>query len=64
MNNLVKIICEIAQENNKYEGLKDVIRIATSEDYQQHLQNLKDADRALKKCQELKKNQLGLKMKL
>ena len=58
-----KIICEIAQENNKYEGLKDVIRIATSEDYQQHLQNLKDADRALKKCQELK-DQLGLKMKV
>ena len=42
---------------------KNIIRIATKEDYNQHLKNLKDADRALKKCKELIA-EFGLEMKV
>lgn len=45
------------------EQLKSIVRISTKEDYNKHLQNLKDADRALKKCRELVKN-MELDMKI
>lgn len=35
------------------ENIKDIVRVTTKEDYKKHLNNLKDADQALKKAQEL-----------
>lgn len=35
------------------ENFKDIIRVTTKEDYRKHLSNLKDAEQALKKSQEL-----------
>jgi cell fate regulator YaaT (PSP1 superfamily) len=60
-----KVVSEVSDNNvvKKLGELKQIIRIATKDDYEHHLQNLKDADKALKKCQELK-DQLGLDMKV
>lgn len=35
------------------ENIKDIVRLTTKEDYKKHLNNLKDAEQALKKAQEL-----------
>lgn len=43
--------------------LKDIIRIASKNDYDQHLKNLRDAEKALKECREIVK-ELGLDMKM
>ncbi len=42
-------------------NFKDIIRLTTKEDYKKHLNNLKDAEQALKKAQELA-NELKLEM--
>lgn len=44
------------------ENVKDIVRVTTKEDYRKHLSNLKDADQALKKAQELA-NELDLEMR-
>lgn len=44
-------------------NLKNIIRLANKEDYNNHLKNLKDADKALKKCLTLVK-ELDLKMNI
>lgn len=59
-----KVIKEIEIENSKFDGnFKDIIRIATKEDYNQYLENLKEATKALTKAKKLI-NELGLKMNL
>ncbi len=45
------------------ETIKDIIRIATDDDYEQHLKNLKDADKALKNCIKIVK-ELELEMNI
>lgn len=51
------------KENIDPAGLKDIQRKATEEDYENHLKNLKDADKALKKCIQIAE-ELNLKMKV
>ena len=59
-----KVVKEIDLENKKFDnGLKDIIRISTKEDYKIYLDNKKEAEKALKKAKELVKD-LGLKMNL
>ncbi len=60
-----KVIAEVHDENkiNKLTNFKNIIRISTKEDYNKYLNNLKDADKALKKCKELVK-ELNLAMTL
>ena len=59
-----KVVCEPnTKQNEDINNYKDVLRIATKEDYNQHLTNLKDADRTLKKAREIKEK-LGLDMKI
>ena len=49
-----KVIEKIEDEKvNKLENYKDIVRVATKEDENKHLANLRDAERALKKAQEL-----------
>ena len=52
----------VDESNNKFE-YKDVIRIANKNDYKKHLNNVRDADKALVKCNDLI-NQYGLDMKI
>ena len=49
-------------KNSKFE-YKNVIRIANKSDYKKHMNNVKDADKALVKCNDLI-NQYGLDMKI
>ncbi len=57
-----KIIEKIPENKvNKMDNYKDIIRVATKEDYNKYLENLKDAQKALTKAKELAKN-LGLDM--
>jgi cell fate regulator YaaT (PSP1 superfamily) len=60
-----KVMTEITDENKlkNIHDLKEIKRIATKEDYNNHLKNLKDADKALKKCREFAE-ELKLDMKL
>lgn len=50
-------------EDKPTNDLKDIVRIASDEDYSNHLKNLKDADKALKKCVQLAK-ELNLNMNI
>lgn len=43
------------------ENVKDIVRLTTKDDYKRHLNNLKDAEQALKKAQKLA-DELNLKM--
>ena len=56
ITNIIKDKIDIAE-------LKEIERIATNDDYDKYLRNLKDADKALKKCIELAR-ELNLKMKI
>lgn len=56
-----KVIKEVKVSD--IDSQKDIIRIATDEDYKNHLKNLKDAEKALNKCRELVE-ELGLEMKV
>ena len=59
-----KVVSYIKNDITKnIDELKDIIRISTKRDYEEHLRNLKDADLALKQCRELVK-ELGLEMKV
>lgn len=59
-----KVVKEVELENSKYDdNLKDIIRISTKEDYKKYLDNLKDAEKALKRAKELVK-ELNLDMNL
>lgn len=58
-----KIIDKVADSEllkNK-ENFKDILRLTTKEDYKRHLANLKDADQAVKKAQQLS-DELNLDM--
>lgn len=59
-----KVIEKIEEEVAKELGVefKNIVRMTTKEDYKQHLSNMKDADVAMKKAQELAK-ELNLEMK-
>ena len=59
-----KVVEKINEEDikNKSDNFKDILRVTTKEDYKKHLSNLKDADQALKKAQELS-DELGLDMR-
>lgn len=50
-------------DKNQDMEYKKIIRVASDEDYNNHLRNLKDADKAFRKCVQLVKD-LGLKMKI
>lgn len=59
-----KVVTFIKDSNIKnIDELRDIIRISTKNDYEQHLKNLRDADRALKECRKIVK-ELGLDMKM
>ncbi len=59
-----KVVSFIKDNNTKnIDELKDIIRISTKNDYEQHLKNLRDADKALRDCREIVK-ELGLDMKM
>lgn len=59
-----KVVSEISKDSIKnIDELKDIVRISTKKDYEEHLKNLKDADIALKKCREIVK-ELNLDMKM
>jgi len=59
-----KVVSFIKDNNIKnIDELKDIIRISTKNDYEQHLKNLRDADKALRDCREIVK-ELGLDMKM
>lgn len=57
-----KISTNIIEKDNT-DNLKSILRLATDEDYQNHLKNLKDADKALKKCVQFA-SELNLNMKV
>jgi cell fate regulator YaaT (PSP1 superfamily) len=60
-----KVVTEVTEleKVKKIDSFKDIIRIATKQDYSRHLTNLKDSDKALKKCRELCE-ELDLDMKV
>lgn len=60
-----KVVQEVTEiEENKIKGeLKPILRIASKDDYKNHIKNLKDATEALKKCKELVKKS-DLKMQI
>lgn len=59
-----KIISYVPEKSiNNHDEIKEIIRIATKNDYDQYLKNLKDANNALKECRELVK-ELQLDMKV
>lgn len=59
---LGKVITYIKDHNIKnYDDLRDIIRISTKKDYEEHLKNLKDATLALKECRKIVK-ELNLEM--
>lgn len=59
-----KVVTFIKENNLKnIDELKDIIRISTKNDYEQHLKNLRDAEKALKECREIVK-ELNLDMKM
>ncbi len=55
------IVSIVTDNKNKYKDLKEVTRVADAKDEAKYFSNLKDADRALKKCKELAE-ELSLKM--
>ena len=60
-NQFAKVIKEV--KVNDIDSQKDILRIATDEDYKTHLKNLKDAEKALNKCREIVE-ELSLDMKV
>lgn len=59
-----KVVSIIDEKNiANIEELKEIVRISTKNDYEQHLKNLRDADKALKDCRKLVK-ELDLDMKI
>ena len=49
-----KVVKEVELENKKFDTeLKDIIRISTKEDYKTYMNNLKDAEKALKNAKKL-----------
>lgn len=51
---LGKVVSYIKEHTNKnYDELRDIIRISTKKDYEEHLKNLKDANLALKECRKI-----------
>ncbi len=59
-----KVVTQINNNAIKnIDELKNIIRIATKKDYEEHLKNLKDANKALKQCREIVK-ELNLEMKM
>ena len=46
-------VTEKVKDFNSKDTFKDIVRVTTKEDYKKHLNNLKEADQALKKSQEL-----------
>ena len=59
-----KVVKEVDYDNKKFDdNLKDIIRISTKEDYHNYLNNLKDAEKALKYAKSLVKD-LNLNMNL
>ncbi len=60
-----KVVSEVTEleKVKNVDNFKEIIRIATKEDYNHHLQNLREADKALKKCRELV-DKMDLDMKI
>ena len=59
-----KVVKEEESDNKKFDSnLKDIIRISTKEDYKNYMNNLKDAEKALKKAKNIV-NDLKLDMTL
>lgn len=59
-----KVVSKVVENSiPNVDELKEIIRIASKNDYEQHLKNLKDADKALKDCRNLVK-ELELDMKI
>ena len=60
-----KVVLEYTDKDRlkKIKEYKEVLRIATEDDYNNHLKNLRDAESALKKCREIK-DKLDLDMKI
>lgn len=59
------IVTDVLKKDKKslFLPLKKVIRVSTKKDYTQHLNNIKDAEKAKKKCEELvKKDNLDMKI--
>ena len=56
-------IVQVLDKKETDESLKGIIRLATEEDTQNYMKNLKDADQALKKCIKFVE-ELGMKMKV
>ena len=46
-------VSKIIDSDENVEALKEIVRIATKDDDDQFLENLKEADKALKKCRRL-----------
>lgn len=60
-----KIVAEVEdlEKLKDLDKMKEVIRLSTKDDYNKHLNNLKEADRALRKCRDLTQK-LNLEMKI
>ncbi len=58
-----KVVSYLPEYQEDITELKDIIRIATKNDYDQYLKNLRDGDKALKDCRKLVK-ELELDMKV
>ena len=59
-----KVVTEVEDENKKFnDNLKPIIRLSTKDDYKKYLNNLKEAEEALKKAKEYVK-ELDLDMNL
>lgn len=58
-----KVVAKIPESelSSDKENYKDIVRLTTKDDYKKYLANLKDAEQALKKAQEIA-NQLNLEM--
>ena len=54
-------VSKVIDSEENLDSLKSIVRIATNEDENQFLENLKEADKALKKCRRLVE-ELGLNM--
>ena len=50
-----KVVKEVENESKKDSNFKDIIRISTKEDYKTYMNNLKDAEKALKHAKDLVK---------
>lgn len=58
-----KVVKEITNYSKSEDSLKEIIRISTKEDYKKYMDNLKDAEKALKKANDIIK-ELNLDMNL